>query len=181
MFGQKQRHHFLPLFRSVGKKFGAKINWGSFISLEGLSCRVFLLVANKRGNKWSSLLEEWVSHWQMALWMGTKKQKSDISRTSFSTFLAPSLFQDLGSGLTEKRETLIRGLIFLELVTWSWSYKNSSVEFVSLLEYWPIREAKNGHMTDLIGQISVQSQIQRWNFVYKVGSWLWRTQLLAAF
>ena len=31
--------------------------------------------------------------------------------------------------------------------------KNTSLEFYSLLEYWPIRLAKIGHVTDLIGQL----------------------------
>ena len=39
--------------------------------------------------------------------------------------------------------------------------KNYSVEFDSTVEYWPIKGAKNGHMTNIIGQIPVLSQILR--------------------
>ena len=37
-------------------------------------------------------------------------------------------------------------------LTWSRSYKKSSIEFGSTLEYQPIREAKIGHVAYLIAQ-----------------------------
>ena len=40
----------------------------------------------------------------------------------------------------------------LEPILW----KNSSVEFDSTLEYWPVREAKIGHVAALIGQFQLR-------------------------
>ena len=45
--------------------------------------------------------------------------------------------------------------------------KNSSVDFPSALKCWPIREAKNSHVTNLIGQFQRKNLRQKF---YRIGS-----------
>ena len=111
---------FLPLFRSVGKKFGAQINWGSFISLEGLSCRVFLVVANKGVTNDPAYWKRGCHRDRWHLGRGSREKKQERSNGSgvslklFWQWYGRSTFA-LGSGFRRNEESLASSPHF-----WAW-------------------------------------------------------------